>query len=121
LDISLLNLIAAVFKFGYDREIEKAILMEKLGDDKVVRNIIKFRDTIREAIKAGRLSTPFSTRHIVKIADMYRIFRDVPKAIALACMEQLLPSEQCVYSETIVGQFGVDIVKSMTQDNVDYL
>jgi MoxR-like ATPase len=121
LDISLLNRIAAVFKFGYDREVEQNICMEKVGDDKVARNILQFRDKIREYIKAGRLSTPFSTRHIVKIADMYRIFRDVPKAVYLAVMEQLLPQEMALYNETIVAMFGVDISKNSTAKNVDYM
>jgi MoxR-like ATPase len=121
LDISLLNRISAVFRFGYDREVEKAILMEKVGDDKVVKQIVRFRDTIRDALKAGRLSTPFSTRHIVKIADLYRIFRDLPKSIYLAVMEQLLPQEQAIYSETIVAQLGVDVVREYTRDNIDYL
>jgi MoxR-like ATPase len=121
LDISLLNRIAAVFRFGYDRDVEKAILMEKTGDDKVVRNLILFRDEVRQAIKAGRLSTPFSTRHIVKIADMFRIFHDIPKAIYLAVMEQLLPQEVVTYNEIIHSKFGKDPVKENTQSNVDYM
>jgi len=121
LDISLLNRIAAVFRFGYDREVEKAILMEKIGDDKVVKQVLKFRDSIRDALKAGRLSTPFSTRHLVKIADLFRIFHDLSKAIYLAVMEQLLPQEQAIYNETILGQLGKDVVEEFTQDNIDYL
>ena len=121
LDISLLNRIAAVFRFGYDKEAEKSILMEKTGDDKVTRTVLKFRDTIRDYLKAGRLSTPFSTRHIVKIADLYRVFHDLPKAIYLAVMEQLLPQECVIYNETIVSQLGKDVVKDYTQENVDYL
>ena len=121
LDISLLNRIAAVFKFGYDREVEQNICMEKVGDDKVARSILQFRDKIREYIRAGRLSTPFSTRHIVKIADMYRIFRDVPKAIYLAVMEQLLPQEMALYNETLVAMFGRDVTKEYTQKGVDYM
>jgi MoxR-like ATPase len=123
LDISLLNRVSAVFRFGYDREIEKAILMEKIGDDRTVWQALKFRDSIREYLKAGRLSTPFSTRHIVKIADMYRIFHDLPKAIYLAVMEQLLPQEVVTYNETIVAQFGPehDTARQFTQDGVDYL
>jgi len=123
LDISLLNRVAAVFRFGYDRAIEKAILMEKTGDDKAVASIIEFRDKIRDYIRAGQLTTPFSTRHIVKIGDMYRIFRDIPKAIYLSVMEQLLPTEMALYNETLVGQFGpkADVVKNYTQEGVDYM
>jgi MoxR-like ATPase len=120
LDISLLNRIAAVFKFGYDKEAEKAILLEKTND-RVANQVIRFRDAIRDALRAGRLSTPFSTRHIVKIADLYRIFNDIPKAIYLATMEQLLPQEMAIFNETIMAQFGKDIVKEITQDDVDYM
>jgi MoxR-like ATPase len=123
LDISLLNRIAAVFKFGYDKEAEMYILLEKTSDDKVVKEVLRFRDTIRDAIRAGRLSTPFSTRHIIKIADLYRIFRDLPKAIYLAVMEQLLPQECSVYNEILVSQFGPenDVVKKYMQDGIDYM
>jgi len=120
LDISLLNRIAAVFKFGYDKEAEKGILLEKTND-RVANQVIRFRDAIRDAIRAGRLSTPFSTRHIVKIADLYRIFQDLPKAIYLAVMEGLLPQEVAIYNETIISLFGKDIVKELTQDEIDYM
>ena len=123
LDISLLNRVAAVFRFGYDRKVEQSIVREKTGDDMVTVKILKFRDAIREAIKAGRLSTPFSTRHLVKISDMYRIFRDIPKAIYLSVMEQLLPTEMALYNETIIAHFGKDqdVVRKFTADNVDYM
>jgi MoxR-like ATPase len=120
LDISLLNRVAATFRFGYDREVEKAILMEKIGDDRVVSQLLRFRDSIRDCIKAGKLSTPFSTRHLIKIADLYRIFRDIPKAIYLACMEQLLPQEMAVYNEFLVSQFAKDVIVEYTQSEVDY-
>jgi len=120
LDISLLNRIAAVFKFGYDKEAEKGILLEKTND-RVANQVIRFRDSIRDAIRAGRLSTPFSTRHIVKIADLYRIFQDLPKAIYLAVMEGLLPQEVVIYNEMVMAQFGKDIVKEFTQDDMDYM
>ena len=121
LDISLLNRVAAVFRFGYDKKVEQSIVREKTGDDMVTVKILKFRDAIREAIKAGRLSTPFSTRHLVKISDMYRIFRDIPKAIYLSVMGQLLPQELVLFNEMIIAMFGVDIVKENVQDSVDYI
>ena len=123
LDISLLNRIAAVFKFGYDKEAEKFILLEKAMDDKMTKEVLRFRDTIRDALRAGRLSTPFSTRHIIKIADLYRIFHDLPKAIVLACFEQLLPQEMSVYNEILVSQFGPenDVAKRFMQDGIDYM
>ncbi len=95
-------------------------MLEKTND-RVANQVIRFRDSIRDAIRAGRLSTPFSTRHIVKIADLYRIFQDLPKAIYLAVMEGLLPQEVVIYNEMVMAQFGKDIVKEFTQDDMDYM
>jgi hypothetical protein len=121
LDISLLNRIAMTYRFGYSRKIEKHIAMQKVGNDKVVSQIMKIRDAIRDNIRAGKLSTPFSTRQIVKIADAYRIYRDVAKAVYYTTFEQLLPEEKATYNEIIVAQVGVDILKQFAEDDVDYM
>lgn len=121
LDISLLNRVAVFFKMGYDREVEKRILAEKIGDDKVARQVIKFRDAIRQAIREGKLTTPFSTAHVIHIADMYRVFGDLGKAIYYVIMEYVLPAEQPLYNETAQLQLGVDLLKTHAQSDVDYL
>lgn len=121
LDISLLKRVTAIFNFGYDREVEKGILREKIGNDSVVSQLISFRDAIRKHIKAGELQTPFSTRDLIHIADLWRIFRDLPKAIWLACGEGVLESERAVYNEQLVSMFGKDVAKTMEQADVDYM
>lgn len=121
LDLSLLKRVTAIFNFGYDREVEKGILMEKIGNDKVVGEIIRFRDEIRKHLKAGKLQTPFSTRDLVHIADLWRIFRDIPKAIWLACGEGVLDAEKAIYNEQLVSLFGKDMARAMTQSGVDYM
>ena len=121
LDGSLLNRIAMTFRFGYDRNVEKHIAMEKIGNDKVVSKVLKYRDAIRDNIRAGKLSTPFSTRSIVQIADAYRIFMDLPKAIYYTTFEQLLPEEKPVYNEIAVAQLGKDILKEFVQADIDYM
>jgi len=121
LDISLLNRIAVCFRMGYDRNVERHILMEKIGDDKVVNQVLKFRDAIRGHIKAGKLSSPFSTKRLVDIANMYRVFRDLGKAIFYTAFEQLLPEEKPIYNEQCVAIIGKDILQQFTEDNVDYL
>jgi len=120
LDISLLNRVAVVFRMGYDREIEKHILLEKVGDDKVVSQILRFRDAIRGFIKQGKLSSPFSTKRIVDIANMYRVFGDIGKAIYYTAFEQLLPEEKAVYNEQAVILLGKDLMKDFVQAGVDY-
>jgi MoxR-like ATPase len=121
LDISMLNRIKMVFKFGYDRKVEKHILMQKVGDDKVVAQILKFRDAIRDNIRAGKLSTPFSTRSIVDIADGYRLYSDLVKSIYYSTFEKLLPEERAVYNEIAVAQLGKDILKDFVEPDMDYM
>jgi MoxR-like ATPase len=120
-DISLLNRVAMTFKFGYSRKVEKSIAMEKIGNDKVVAQVLKFRDAIRDSLRAGQLSTPFSTRSIVQISDAYRVYNDLAKAIYYTTFEQLLPEEKAVYNEKAVAMLGVDILKKFVDNDMDYM
>jgi len=121
LDISLLNRIAVFFRMGYDRGVEKRILIEKVGDDKVAKSVLTFRDAIRQALKEGKLSSPFSTAHIVHIADMYRVFGSLGKALYYVVMEYVLPEERAFYNEQAVAMLGVDLLKQYSQNEVDYV
>ena len=121
LDISLLNRIAVCFRMGYDKEVERHILVEKIGDDKVAALVIKCRDAIRDHIRQGKLISPFSTAHIVHIADMYRIFGDLCKAIYYVTFEFLLPEERAVYNEQAMAILGHDLLAKFTQKNIDYM
>jgi MoxR-like ATPase len=120
-DISLLDRVDFTYRFGYDRKVEKHIAMEKLGEDKVVSQLLKFRDAIRDNIRAGKLSTPFSTRSIVKISNGYRIYGDLGEAVYYTVFEHLLPEEKPVYNEIAVAQMGVDILKEFVEVDVDYM
>jgi len=121
LDLSFLSRVRATIRMGYDRKVEKRILAEKIGDDRVSQWILKYRDAIRGHIKAGKLMTPFTTRHIIDIADLYRIFGDLAKAIYYAAVEQLLPEEKALYNETGVAVLGKDLLKESVQEDVDYM
>jgi MoxR-like ATPase len=121
LDFSLLSRVAVAFRMGYDREVEKHILAEKVGDDRVSQLILKFRDAIRGHIKAGKLTTPFSTRNVVNIADMYRIWGDVSKAVYQSTFEFLNPEEKATYNETAVAVLGQDLLKKNVRSGVDYM
>ena len=122
LDISLLNRVAVCFRFGYDKNVEKHILTEKIGDDRVSKMVLKFRDAIRQHIREGKLTSPFSTAHIVHIADMYRIFGDLGKAIYLAVFEFVLPEERPVYNEQANLVLGKDLMKEYsTPEDIDYM
>ena len=121
LDISLINRIAVCFRMGYDREVERHILAEKIGDDRVAAMVIKFRDAIRNHLRQGKLSSPFSTAHFVHIADMYRIFGDLAKAIYYVTFEFLLPEERAIYNEQAMAITGKDLLKEFTANNIDYM
>ena len=121
LDISLLNRVAVTFRMGYDRAVEKHIASEKIGDDKVTALLLKYRDAIRAQVKAGKLTSPFSTKRIIDIANMYRIFKNLGKAVFFVCFEQLLPEEKPVYNEHAVAILGTDLMKQFANNNdIDY-
>jgi MoxR-like ATPase len=109
LDISILNRMTAYFRFGYNKQAEKNILKEKVGNDKVAKDILRFRDGIREAIKTGECTTPFSTRSIINIADMYRIYEDLGKALNYTVFNSVLPEEKSKYNELGNLILGFDI------------
>ena len=121
LDISLLKRMSVCFQMGYDKEVEKHILVEKIGDDRVAAMIIKYRDAIRDMIRSGNLSTPFSTSDIVHIADMYRVFGDLGKAIYYVCFGFIMPEERAKYNETAVTVIGKDLLNEYTTKGVDYM
>lgn len=121
LDISLLNRVAVFFRMGYDRGVEKRILLEKIGDDKVVKTLLSYRDAIRQAVKEGKLTSPFSTAHLVHVADMHRVFGNLGKAIYYVIMEYVLPEEKAYYNEQAVAMLGTDILKQYQQGDVDFM
>ena len=121
LDISLLNRVAVTFRMGYDREVERHIVLEKIGNDKVVSQVLKFRDAIRGHIKSGKLVSPFSTKRMVDIANMYRVFGNIAKAVYYTVFEYLLPEERSIYNEQAVAIFGEDLLAKFVENDVDYI
>jgi len=121
LDMSLLHRISLFFRMGYNRMVEKHILIEKVGDDAIVEKILTFRDGIRDHIRAGKLSTPFSTKNIVDIANAYRIYGDLGEAVYQSIMESLAPEEKAIYNEQAMAVIGRDLVNDYVEDDVDYM
>ena len=121
LDISLLNRVAVFFRMGYDRGVEKRILLEKLGDDKTVKSLLAYRDAIRQALREGKLTSPFSTAHLVHVADMHRVFGNLGKALYYVIMEYVLPEEKAFYNEQAVAMLGTDLLKQYGQADVDFM
>lgn len=120
-DVSLLNRMTCYFRFGYHKAAEKRILQEKLRNDQMVERVLKFRDAIRDAIKQGRLTTPFSTRHIVAIGDLYRVLGDLGEAVYRAVFEAVLPDELAKYNEFAYAHLGTDLLNKFQDSNFDYL
>ncbi len=118
-DISTLNRITGVFRFGYNREAENNILMEKISNDSVVSMILKFRDSVRDTIRQGGLQTPFSTRWIVAIADTYRALGNIEKAIYYVCFNAITPDEVNKYNELWQIISSVDIRATVEPKGMD--
>ena len=121
LDISLLNRMSVCFRMGYDREAERNILVEKIGDDAIVARLLKFRDSVRDQIRAKKLSSPFSTAHLIHIADMYRVFGNLSKAVYYVVFEFLLPEEKKTYNELAFAEFKEDLLKQNASTEIDYM
>ena len=121
LDLSLINRVAVCMRMGYDRAIEQRIVLEKMADDVKAKELLAFRDAIRKHIKAGKLSTPFSTKRLIDVSNMFRVFNDLGKALYYVLFEFLLPEEKAVYNETAVALIGKDLMRQYTQTGIDYV
>jgi len=121
LDLSFVKRLGPGFRYGYNRVVEKRILLEKVGDDKVVAGLLKFRDKIRDNIRAKELATPFTTKDLIKIADAYRIWNDLGAAIYYSLFTYLLPEEQVKYNEAAMLMTGVDLLDKYRDPDIDYM
>lgn len=135
LDLSTRKRFSAIFRFGYDRKAELNILEEKIGNEstkevKVIEQMLKFRDLWRSKLKERKsdLRTPFTTRDIVKIADIANVFLPttdnvpviVSKTLYYTLFEQLSEPERVVANELAFNKLGVDIMTLMTSGMDDY-
>ena len=121
LDLSFVKRIFCCLSYGYNKLVEKSILLEKVGNDKVVHGLLKFRDNIRDQIRAGELVTPFTTRDLIKIADSYRIWGDLGAAIYYTMFGFLLPEEVIKYNEAAMLLQGKDLLSEFHDGNMDYM
>jgi len=124
-DASTIDRFGAWFRFGYSKLAELHICMEKLGDDKLVDCLLKFRDGVRDGIKQNTLHTPFSTRDLVEICDHYRIYGNMADALYYSVFTRLPDEEVPKYNELATVAFGLDRGKSVVQqcedDDMDYM
>lgn len=122
LDESLINRMTASFRFGYNRTAEHSILTRLIRNKKIVDKIEKFRDSVRAGIKNGDLSIPFSTRHIIDIAECYNIWKgDIKKALYYTVIENLPEDEKECYNEFGRVVFNEDIANYMNSSDMDYM
>ena len=110
------------FRFGYNKEAEERILKEKIGNDRVVERVIKFRNSIRSEIKQGRLQTAFSTRRIVAIGDMFRVLGSIEEAVYRTVFEAIMPEELAKYNEIANLHLGKDLLSQFQNSTkFDYM
>jgi DNA polymerase III delta prime subunit len=116
LDVSTLNRVTAVFKMGYNRKAEQQILRQKIVDERVIDMVLKLRNAFRDAMRQGELTTPFSTRDIVHVADLYRIWRSLPESLYFGFMSGLSAEECNRCNELAIAETSIDVVKkAMTE------
>lgn len=124
-DASTIDRFGAWFRFGYSKQAEIHICMEKLGADKMVECLLKFRDGIRDGIKQNNLHTPFSTRDLVEICDHYRIYGNMADALYYSVFTRLPQEEVQKYNEMATMAFGLENGQSVLQqcedNDMDYM
>lgn len=128
LDASVLQRISYTFRFGYDRKAEENIIKISVADKKVREYLMKFKDAVRGALKAGKLITPFSTGKLIDICNMYRIYLPegsavmaMTKAVYYSVYESLMAEEKMKYDEFFKPLFNVKISTYAEIDDCDYL
>jgi len=113
LDASQIQRISMTVRFGYDRRAEEQIIRVGCDDDQdVVPLFLQFKQGIRDALKRGELITPFSTKRVIDIFDLYRVFSGqltgknisakklaLGKAIYYSAYEMLTEDEKKKYDE----------------------
>lgn len=113
LDASQIQRISMTVRFGYDRRAEERIVRIGCNDDnEIVTLFLQYKQGIRDALKRGELITPFSTKRVIDIFDLYNVFvsqlsakslstkkLSLGKAIYYAAYEMLTEEEKKKYDE----------------------
>lgn len=113
LDASQIQRISMTVRFGYDRRAEERIVRIGCDDDQdIVPVFLQFKQGVRDALKRKELITPFSTKRVIDIFDLYRVFVGklagssisskklaLGKAIYYAAYEMLTDEEKKKYDE----------------------
>ena len=113
LDASMSQRITSIFRFGYDRTAEEMIVRRGCDNDSVISIFLTFKQSVRDAIRRGECSTPFSTKRVIDVFDLYTVFvtamqsgskanlgkTALSKAIYYASFELLRAEEQAKYDE----------------------
>lgn len=122
-DVSYLKRITASFPFGYNKNAEKRIMMQKLGDDSLVAQFLEFREKIRHAYTERTVETLFSTRDIVSVCDLTRVFtvsgvkEPATKALYRSVFTTLLETERKAWNEQVNAVFGVNMIQKYEQQS----
>lgn len=128
LDASVCQRISYIFRFGYDRKAEETIISRNIKDKKIKDYFLTFKQNVRDNLKSGKLITPFSTKKIIDICDMYRTFvadgspvMAMAKAVYYTTYESLMTEERITYDELFKPLFNVKVSAYAGTDDCDYL
>ena len=125
-DVSFLQRMSYVFRFGYNKKAEENIILFKARD--VASLFIDFKNAVREALKNNSLTTPFSTKKVIDICDFYQMEKSqgtapeqaMSKAIYYSYYSAVGEVERSQIAELFFPIFGTDLTAWGSDDGTDY-
>jgi len=110
LDYSTLSRYEATFEYYWNEKAEANILRQKIGDDRIVKDVLKFRDAIRDQMRLNNVDTMLTTRHIVTIGKSYGVYSgDIGKAIYFGVITNVPGNERQIFNEAAQVALGEDL------------
>lgn len=122
MDESTLNRMTSAFQFGYSLNAEKNIALSALGDDLEVERLLQLRDNLRMMYRNEKIERLFSTRTLVQICNVAKIYRNekmkdwLLQAIKTTVFNSLPENDKNAWNETIRMIWGVDL---MMEENIN--
>lgn len=122
MDESTLNRITATYQFGYSLDAEKQIIGGNLCDDYQSQCLARLVADLRRLWQDNHVETLLSTRDIVKICELAKVFEGVdmnhiPKAIYRSVFSGLRSREKSAWNESIRNIYGVDLLNDEVNKN----
>lgn len=123
MDESTRNRVTGFYRFGYNREAEKSVVVSILNDDYETERLMRFRDHARDMFRNEKVETLFTTRSIVATCEVARNFRRngesdwMANALCVAVLNGLPETDKPAFNEQIRLIWGVDFMQKESCGN----